>query len=127
VIGRIEEAHQVVWFEVLDDLSGEESAKRSIGLRQQVAERVTGRRIEPPLTADRSHFFVQIDAARRNVPGPQQLEKLSTAASHIEHIARPVEQRHVRPEPFGNIVLRSPKLIFESDVLIRIQLRTRRT
>ena len=84
-------------------------------------EGVPLRDVEPGLPAARDHAGVAVDAARRQPRFSTELQELAAPAADVQHVRRAVEVGEVALQPRANRLLRSPELVLEPDILVRIE------
>src|SRR5688572_3498780 len=66
VIGRFEEAHQVIRIQMLHHLRSEQTSERSVRLGEEIAQSIAGHGVEPAFAADGRHLVVEIDSSGGN-------------------------------------------------------------
>src|SRR5262245_41621398 len=83
-----EEALELIFREMLDELRSEHAAERGVRLLLEVREEICALDREIFFQAAAHHGFIEVDAARVELCFQKKLEKLATAAAHIENGAR---------------------------------------
>src|SRR6476661_10624846 len=111
---------------MLHDLCGEESAKRRIRQRVQIADRVRLDDVEAARTAGLGHLVIEVDPLPGDAGCRQQLEELSAPAADVQDVRSAGEERQVALEPGPNQVSGTAELILESEIFVGVERRRER-
>ena len=105
---------------MFDHLRGEQAPQLTVLQGVQVRQGVAGARFQAAGAALLDHPGVDVDAAGRDLPLPQQVQELSPAAADVEHAGRAFEERQVLDQPAADLVPRAAVQVLEADVGIGV-------
>ena len=123
----LEEAHQVVRLQVLDDLNRDQAAQRAVRLGVEPREGVGAVRAQAARAAGADHLVVDVDAAGVDAVLAKQVQQLAAAAPDVDHVARRRRTAaRYGQQALADLLARAAEPILEADVLERIGVRARR-